>query len=173
MKRLYEMIYRWYAKRHVPVSGFFPGWEDTKDILILYESDILEKNPEINAIIASLRRSGRNVTAWGYVEKKEVHAAILPMSRILGIEDITWYQRPRDYVINDLLKQDYDLLLDLTVTHPLPMRYLSLLAKAGLRAGMADTASDLRIMLPADGGAKQLFEQIQLYLPNIKTSSAH
>ena len=123
----------------------------------------------------------RNVTMWGFVEKKEISTLILPQSRILGLDDYNLFGKPRDYVLNDLQSEHYDLLLDLT-THPmLPLRYLAMFTDADFKVGLnlGEGVHDMLISLPALSPEQEevvtveaswLFDQIMRYLTTIRSN---
>ena len=96
----------------------FPHLDRPLKMLIIYESDLLERNDSIKTIRQDLLRRQMDVTMWGYVEKKEISSLVLPQSRILGVADYNWLGKPRENVLNDLQAEHYDLLIDLTTNAP-------------------------------------------------------
>ena len=66
----------------------FVNYEKAKSVLILFESDYSEKNLVIRKIIQSLQLDGKKVSAWGFIDKKEVTSSILPDFRILHHQQI-------------------------------------------------------------------------------------
>ena len=95
-------------------TGRFPHVDRPLKVLLIYESDVLERNNAIKEIRQDLLRRQMDVTMWGFVEKKEIQSLVLPQSRILGLRDYNWLGKPRDYVLKDLQAEHYDLLIDLT-----------------------------------------------------------
>lgn len=152
----------------------FPQWDRVQSILLLYESDYIEKNADIKSIIARLQAEGKRVVAWGYVNKKDVSSAVLPGGRIIGKRELTFFNKPKKEVIADLRKQHFDLVLNLSLSFALPLRYLDLLADAAFRVG-AQSASDIQsindiqIMINQEDNAIFLFEQAMFYLSHIKS----
>ena len=150
-------------------------------VLLIYESDMLERNDGIKNIRQELLRRQMDVSMWGYVEKKEIQTLILPQSRILGSRDYNMLGKPRDYVISDLQSEHYDLLIDLTLRPIRALRYLAMYADADFKVGLnlGEGIHDMLIAMPADVNeqgepmpveANALFEQIMKYLTTIKSN---
>jgi hypothetical protein len=162
-------------------SARFPHLDQPLKVMLIYESDYLERNDAIKTIRQELLQRNMDITMWGYVEKKEITTLILPQSRILGPSDYNLLGKPRVYVLTDLQAEHYDLLIDLT-THPLlPLRYLALFTDADFKVGMnlGEGIHDMLISLPdfspeqgeqAEIEASWLFNQIMKYLTTIKSN---
>ena len=156
----------------------FPHLDQPLKILIIYESDYLERNDCIKTIRQDLLRRQMDVTMWGYVEKKEIQTLILPQSRILGPRDYNLFGKPRDYVLTDLLAEHYDLLIDLTTRPLLPLRYLALYTQADFKVGLnlGEGVHDMLISVPnldteqAKPESSWLFDQIMRYLTTIRSN---
>ena len=158
----------------------FPHFDEPLRIMVIYESDYLERNDAIKTIRQDLLRRQMDVTMWGYVERKEVQTLILPQSRILGLSDYNFFGKPRDYVLTDLQAEHYDLLIDLTTRPLLPLRYLALYTDADFKVGMnlGEGIHDMLISLPdlspeqgeeAEIEASWLYHQMLQYLTTIKS----
>lgn len=178
--KIKEKIFNYIAGKQPARNARFPHLDQPLKIIILYESDVLERNDNIKTIRQELLRRQMDVTMWGYVEKKEITTLILPQSRILGLNDYNLLGKPREDVINDLQSEHYDLLIDLTTRPLLPLRYLVLFADADFKVGMnlGEGIHDMLISLPdfspeqgdaAEIEASWLFNQIMEYLTTIRS----
>ncbi|MGN0236179.1 MAG: DUF6913 domain-containing protein [Paludibacteraceae bacterium] len=172
---LKEKIYAFIARRQPKRDAKWPHWEDMKHVLVLYESDLVEKNPAIRTIRTELQKHHIDAVFWGYVPKKEVQSAVLPQSRIVGMKDFNCLGHPRKELVQDLQQQRYDLVIDLNQTDTLPLRYLCLLANAGFKSGMAfadgvPSPRDLQINTQPQETPEFLFRQILHYLTNIQSN---
>ena len=186
-----EKIYSFIARRQPQREAKWPHWESVKHVLVLYESDFVEKNPAIRTIRTELQKHHIDAVFWGYVPKKEVQSAVLPQSRIVGMKDFTFLGYPRKELVQDLQQQEYDLVIDLNQSNTLPLRYLCLLAKAGFKSGMAaggdagisptvnekkgncqhiQSPCDLQIKTQPQDTPEFLFQQILHYLTNIQSN---
>ena len=159
----------------------FPHMDQPLKIMIIYESDVLERNDSIKTIRQDLLRRQMDVTMWGYVAKNEIQTLILPQSRILGLNDYNLFGKPREDVLNDLVAEHYDLLLDLTTRPLLPLRYIAMYTDADFKAGLnlGEGVHDMLISLPdftpeqgdeAEIEASWLFDQIMRYITTIKSN---
>lgn len=175
---LKQRIFDYLAKRQPEHEPRFPHMEQPLKLLIIYESDYLERNDAIKSIRQNLLRQQMDVTMWGYAAKKEISTLILPQSRILGLGDYNLLGKPRDYVLTDLQAEHYDLLIDLTTQPCLPLRYLALYADADFKVGLnlGEGIHDMLLSLPdfepeqgdeAGIEATWLYDQIMRYLTSI------
>ena len=176
-----QKIFDYIASKQAERNPRFPHLDRPLKIMLIYESDVLERNDAIKTIRQDLLRRQMDVTMWGFVEKKEIQTLILPQSRILGTNDYNLLGKPRDYVINDLQAEHYDLLLDLTTRPLLPLRYIAMYTDADFKVGMnlGEGIHDMLISLPdftpeqgdeAEIEASWLFDQIMQYLTTIKST---
>ncbi len=181
MMKLKQYIFDYLRKKMPERSARFPHLDQPLKVMLIYESDYLERNDAIKTIRQELLQRNMDITMWGYVEKKEITTLILPQSRILGPSDYNLLGKPRDYVLTDLQAEHYDLLIDLTTRPLLPLRYLALFTDADFKVGMnlGEGIHDMLISLPdfspeqgeqAEIEASWLFNQIMKYLTTIKSN---
>ena len=149
-----ESIFRYKCSRQQkqePRTAVYHSYRTIRRILLLFESDLLERNVQTKALIKQLQQDGKEVTAWGFVPGKKVaQSAILRDYRVLAQQDFTRWGWPQEQQIKDLQLEEYDLLIDLNVSQLLPLRYLALYARADFRCGMhtpAPCLADMQIDL--------------------------
>ena len=178
--KIKQYIFEYLRKKQPERACRFPHLDRPLKIMLIYESDYLERNDAIKTIRQDLLRRQMDVTMWGFVEKKDISTLILPQSRILGLTDYNWLGKPRDYVLNDLQAEHYDLFIDLTTRPLLPLRYLAMYVQADFKVGMnlGEGLHDMLISLPdltpeqgeeAEIEASWLYHQIMSYLTTIKS----
>jgi len=181
MNKLKQYIFDYLRKRQAERQTCFPHFDQSLKIMLIYESDVLERNDAIKTIRQDLLRRQMDVTMWGYVEKKEIQTLILPQSRILGLNDYNLFGKPHEYVLNDLHAEHYDLLIDLTTRPLLPLRYIAMYTDADFKVGLnlGEGIHDMLLSLPdftPEQGeevsieASWLFDQIMRYLTTIKSN---
>lgn len=180
--KLKQKIFDYLQSKQPERQTRFPHVDRPLKVLLIYESDVLERNDRIKAIRQDLLRRQMDVTMWGFVEKKEIQTLILPQSRILGLADYNLLGKPRDYVLNDLKAEHYDLLIDLSTRILLPLCYIAMFADADFKVGLnlSEGIHDMLIALPAAETDEQgvpapvdadaLYEQIMKYLTMIKSN---
>lgn len=181
MNKIKQFIFDYLRKRMPERETRFPHLDQPLKIMIIYESDVLERNDAIKTIRQELLRKQMDVTMWGYVEKKVITTLILPQSRILGVDDYNLLGKPREHVLTDLQADHFDLLIDLTTRPLLPLRYLALYTQADFKAGLnlGEGIHDMLLSLPdfdpeqgeeAQIEASWLFNQIMGYLTTIRSN---
>jgi len=161
-----EYIFSYFRRKQPARQAVFTNFEDVRSVLVLYESDLSEKNTIVKQLRDELILENKDVVLWGYCNKKEIDSLILPQSRILGRQDINILGAPRRDVIEDLQKRPYDLLIDLTQQPCLPLRYIAMYARADFKAGLMNNTGlyDFLIDTPPQATPEFLFQQIVKYL---------
>lgn len=169
LQKLRQYIYTYSVRHSEPREAAFLPYQDLRKVIILYESDYLERNTLIRQLSTALQDEGKTVCLWGYVDKKEISSLILPVGRVLGARDINIFQRPAEKHLHDLQAESFDLLIDLTQSDCLPLRYLALYCPATFKTGArrADGVLDFMVDMPPEETPQPLFEQIIRYLKAI------
>lgn len=172
MINIKELILKYHLRKQGKRQKRFPHYNEVRNVLILFESDMMERNMEIKAVRDQLLEQDKDVVLLGYVDKKDVTSPILPQSRILGQQDFNLLGKPRPELIAALQKRHYDLLIDLTQTDLCPMRYIAMYCVADFKCGLYREAScaDLMIQTPPQNTPMYLYEQIIYYLKRIKSN---
>ena len=167
---LKEWLFERRLKKQEKQPVYYLNWESVRNIIVLYESDIMEKNPFEKGLVKELQTEGKDVTLLGYVPRKDVTSANLPQSRILGQKDFGWLGGLKQEVIDDIRKRHYDLMLDLSTKPDLPLRYMAMYIRADFKAGknMGEGIHNLMIELPQTAGKEELKNELLRYLKMIK-----
>lgn len=189
MNKLQNLIFTYYEKqvsKHIVRNKMFVSYDKIQRILLLYESDLMEKNQEINQIANQLRQDKKRVTTYGFVSKNEILTPILPNACIFGKKQINCFGKPIE-IINGLSEAEFDVIIDLTINECLPLQYILLYANASCKIGMQHNAHhllDFVIQYPTttttneetEGNTadeltpQQLYEQIGFYLKCIRSN---
>jgi len=160
----------------------FVNYKSARTVILLFESDYNEKNPEIKLLIQNFVSDGKKVMAWGFVNKKEVSTAILPDFRILHSKDADFTQFPEHTYLRELEELSFDLLIDLTVNEVKPLQYIALYANAACKVGthnypgMYDMVIDVTHIKQKNQAEElettsvDVYNQIIFYLKNIQTN---
>lgn len=171
-EKLQEMIWRFVQKRKPRVATYH-SYKTAHRILLLFESDRLERNIQIKTLIKELQADGKEVTAWGFVqEKKMAESAVLRDYRVLARQDFNKFFYPQDNEVQDLQREHFDLLIDLNVKNLLPLRYLNLLTNVDFRAGRQTEMpylNDFMLAVGDDTDPAYLFDQLIHYLKNVES----
>ena len=172
--KLKEALYRYRFRRWHKPTAAYPDWAKVKTVLLFFDSDSAQQNLPIRQLVKELRAEGKRVTAWGYINQKEIVPTTLPDFFVFGKGQVDFWEKPQQFeVLNHFIDKHYDILLDITANDSLPMRYLSMLAPADFRAGRQTDSkpyrNDLMITLPEDKDQVFLFDQLLHYLKQIKS----
>lgn len=179
--KIREYIFNYVAKKQPAREPHFPHMDQPLKVMVIYESDVLERNDSVKSIRQDLLRRQMDVTMWGYVAKQDVQTLILPQSRILGMRDYNLLGKPKNYVLTDLRAEHYDLLIDLSKRALIPLRYLALYTNADFKVGLnlGGNLHEMLISLPdftpeqgdeASIETSWLYDQIMRYLTTIKSN---
>ncbi len=187
-KKLNNYLFQKRAKKIISTlerERRFVNYNNAKTVLLLFESDFSEKNPEIRKIIYKLQQDGKKVSAWGFVDKKLVATSIMPDFRILNYKETNMFHVPENSFITELEEQKFDLLIDLTLKPLLPLQYVALYANALCKTGTRNTELQLydfvldieKLMTHKEDAETYefqpdeayLFQQIIFYLKSIQT----
>jgi hypothetical protein len=188
-EKLNKFLFRMRAQKYLketPRERRFVSYSKAKTVLILFESDFSEKNPTIRKMISQLQQDGKKVSAWGFIDKKEVVTSILPDFRILHHKQTDFFQKPIISYLNELESLEFDLLIDLSINSILALQYIALYANASCKTGMHKTElpiydfmidienqpTELETSEPTDNPIDEnyLFNQIIFYLKSIQTN---
>lgn len=164
----------------------FMNYNDIHTILLLYKSKSKENNPKIETLIKELTQDGKKVTSCGFVKKKNATSPVLKDSRILSYSQIAYLGKPKNMAVADLLDQEYDMVLDLTLSKILPLRYILFYAKSPFKVGRRIEDKDLLdFMISLNSSVfseseesseiqideHYLYNQIIFYLKSIKSNN--
>ncbi len=178
---LRQRIFRRRANKQQTRAKKFRNYYQVHTILIIFESDYMERNEMIQSFINQLKNDNKDVEAWGYVENKDSTTSSIRPFRIIGRKDVNIFHVPRKSALADMAHDKYDLILDLRLRPCVPLQYMTLNIDADLKAG-ADLACDshfkrildFMIKLPEHEGepteqdVKLLFDDLIHYLKVIK-----
>jgi len=169
-----------------PRDHRFVNYDKAKTVLLLFESDFSEKNQNVHRIIHQMKQDGKKVSAWGFIDKKEIQTAIFPDFRILHHKQTDFFHKPLESFIHELQFTTFDLLIDLSVKPIIPLEYLALYAFASFKTGIQKTEIPLydfvlnieHIPTPTETletpenevGETYLYDQIIFYLKRIQTT---
>jgi len=166
-----QIIFKHFLARQPRRNPTYSDYKKVKSVLVLYESDWQERNPEIRTIVQQLHDDEKQVVSWGYLKKDKILSPYLPESRIVGTKDFNLWYKPKKDSIQFLQRQHFDLLIDLTSTPILPMQYIALLSQATFKIGAySSSLYDMVIQCTEQMSAEYVFQQIKHYLSTIKSA---
>ncbi len=180
-KQIFKRKHRSKLKSDTP-STKFVDYQHAQSVLIVFESNYSEKNPEIKRIAESLIADGKSVIVWGYVQKKQTMPSELLNYKMFCKSDFDIFQRPKVGLINQLNLLNVDLLIDLNTRSFLEVDYLIMNATARFKCGVRknqhqlfDFTLDLTGQYPEDTKQEHendylnIYNQLIFYLKNIQS----
>jgi hypothetical protein len=141
LKRIRQYFFDRTAKKIARVSHYH-SWDDIRTILVLFESDLQEKNAEMRAFVKALQTEGKKVVACCYVDKKKAETATLDHWVVLDRSQVNWLKRTKEEFIQPL-KTQFDVVMDMTETNCLPLKYVLLQSKSDFRCGKSSSDNSL------------------------------
>ena len=130
------------AMKKVARMSRYRSWENIRTILVLFESDLQEKNAEARAFVKALQTEGKKVVACCYVDKKKAETATLDHWVVLDRSQVNWLKRTKEEFIQPL-KTQFDVVMDMTETNCLPLKYVLLQSKSDFRCGKSSSDNSL------------------------------
>ncbi|MDR0873341.1 MAG: hypothetical protein LBN27_07750 [Prevotellaceae bacterium] len=183
-KKISRFFFNLKRKKLVRRQKKFLNYADIQTVLLLFESNLNEKNPYVNQILKQLEADGKKVTLCGYVDKKMSEQPTLPDFYMLDRSQIGLFGEPKTAFVAPLLERQFDVVLDLTLSDILSLHYIIMYANAPLKVGRKIENCDiLDFMIDLKDGEKPmavgnedyiaqrvyLLEQIIFYLKSIKS----
>ena len=133
LKRIRQYFFNRTIKSTTRVSHY-RSWDNIHTVLVLFESELQEKNQDARNFIKTLQAEGKRVVACCYVNKKKAETATLENYIVLDRSRINWLERPKDEFVGQL-KNNFDAIIDLTEDRCLPLMYILNMAKSDFRCG--------------------------------------
>ena len=147
--------------------------DTAKRITILFDGTKPEDIKLVKTLVGKLSNGKELVSALGFVDQKDKsfeHMSSLHFD-FFSNEELNWFGKPQGMVIDNFLKEDFDILIDLTLTKFYPLTYLAVASPSKFKVGRTRSdvdVFDLTIDPTKDQDLAVLIEQITHYLNRIK-----
>jgi len=140
---------------------------------IIFEALPNENIALVKHFISELKKYGIDAKGMGYAHEHRKHLDLIGGSTINYVckDDFSFFYKPKDESIDDFVSRKFDLLIVYCENDHFPLRYMSSLSAAELKAGeqgVCDDIMDFMIHLPQGKGLPELQEQLIKYLTMIK-----
>ena len=143
---------------------------EANHIGIVYYLDDDKTYRLISDFVKNLQAKDKSVKAIGFVKDKYLTKRYLPkLSYDFFYEkDLNWYGRPHGNYVDEFVRTDFDILIDLSNGDVFPIRYLLSRARAKTKIGLFNEKNkellDLFIKTDNYSDIKLLINQIEYYL---------
>jgi hypothetical protein len=150
-----------------------PDIHKNASIGILYDATDKDNFEVVREFFRDLRSHEKNPVSLGYIDYKEVtfHPLARPESDYFFKDQLNWMKKPSGPVVENFIKEPFDILINLTLEDFHPLDYIAALSKAGLKIGRANSAVsfcyDLTFHLDKEADVKSFAYTIIHYLSKI------
>lgn len=147
----------------------FVNLAEARTVGILFQPAVNDSFEPVNEFVARLRAEGKEVFVIGYVDDEKVPDFLLLRKgyQFFCRNDLNWYLLPEPEFVNDFIKKDIDLLVNLSFDDLLPLDYINSLSRARFKSGRFikdNETTDFSIDVRDKRDIKYLIEQISHYL---------
>jgi hypothetical protein len=142
-------------------------------ITILFDGTDPKDVQRVKVFVNKLSKGKELVSALGYVNEKDKsfeHMSTLHFD-FFSQEELNWYGKPQGMVIDNFLKEDYDILIDLSLKEFYPLTYMAVASPAKFKVGRCRedvNVFDLTIDNKNDQSLNALIKEITHYLNRIE-----
>jgi len=148
--------------------------DDAKSIGILYDATSEQQIRIIKPFVAYFFDLKKDIKALGYVNSKELSYCHTPKLQydFFYQKDLNWYYKPQNYIIDNFIKKEYDILINLCDSNTIPIKYLVASSIAHFKIGIHEEdyeIYDLMISLKEDKSMEKLMNEIKHYINLINT----
>lgn len=114
----------------------YESWAEAKSILLMFESDWLEQNYDMQELADEWRKEGKKVSVCQYTDKKGTSQSSLDNFVVIDQNDVDFWGRTTSIAARRMLDEDeFDIVIDLTTTQRRPLIYLLIEVKAKMKCG--------------------------------------
>ena len=143
--------------------------ENAKSVGILYEATNEYQIKQIQPFVSYFFDLKKDVKALGYVNSKKLSYCHTPKLQydFFYLKDLNWYNKPQNYIIDNFIKKEYDILINLCDSKCIPIKYLVASYIAHFKIGQYEDGYeiyDLMISLKKDRSLEKLMSEIKHYL---------
>lgn len=138
--------------------------EHAKHIGIIYNATEGVSFEIIRNLVKDLSGSSRKITVLGYVDSKKLIDNYLYRKGFdfFSKNDLNWYWRPVSPLVDQFIKEPFDLLINLSLENHYPIQYITAMSPATFKAGKFspdDIYLDLMIDIEKEKQAMQALQQ--------------
>lgn len=131
-KLKFHMLKREVKKQNRNVA--FVSWRNVKSVLLLFDVD---NDIDYNAVIPfveKLRKEGRTVRSFCFVNQRQTAVASKKDDDVFCRKEVGFLGKPTQELLKN--NDEFDIVIDLTLTDILPLMYKMVNTKARLRCGL-------------------------------------
>ncbi|MDG2264052.1 MAG: hypothetical protein P8L19_03260 [Flavobacteriales bacterium] len=143
--------------------------DNAQSIGILYDATSEEQIKMVKPFVSYFFDLKKDVKALGYVNSKQLSFHHTPKLHydFFYQKDLNWYYKPQNYIIDNFVKKEYDILINLCDSSIIPIKYLVASSIAHFKIGVHEEnyeIYDLMISLKDDKSMEKLMHEIRHYI---------
>ena len=143
--------------------------DNAQSIGILYDATSEEQIKMVKPFVSYFFDLKKYVKALGYVNSKQLSFHHTPKLQydFFYQKDLNWYYKPQNYIIDNFVKKEYDILINLCDSSIIPIKYLVASSIAHFKIGIHEEnyeIYDLMISLKDDKSMEKLMHEIKHYI---------
>jgi hypothetical protein len=152
------------------------SWDEIKTIGFLYTVQDETEYIKFTSLVANLQSQKKEVRALGLLKSRDIPHYCYPRLAFdyFSKRDVSWYGKPGGNKVDDFLKVEFDLLVNLELCDIPYFNYIVTLSNAHLKAGMySEKCSNIYDIMIHDKEVKDyiaLFEHIKDYINVLRPS---
>ena len=143
--------------------------DNAQSIGILYDATSEEQINMVKPFVSYFFDLKKDVKALGYVNSKQLSFHHTPKLQydFFYQKDLNWFYKPQNYIIDNFVKKEYDILINLCDSSIIPIKYLVASSIAHFKIGIHEEnyeIYDLMISLKDDKSMEKLMHEIKHYI---------
>ena len=167
-----QKVGRWVFQRELKINKRLKvvcNLDEAKSIGILYDATSEDQIKIIKPFVTYFFDLKKEVKALGYVNSKQLSFHHTPKLQydFFYQKDLNWYYKPQNYIIDNFVKKEYDILINLCDSSIIPIKYLVASSIAHFKIGIHEEnyeIYDLMISLKDDKSMEKLMHEIKHYI---------
>ena len=119
--------------------------EDAKSIGILFEATTKQDIRRVKPLVDYFFGLKKDVKAFGFVNDKGYQECHIPKLQydFFNKKDLNWYYKPQNSYVKNFIKKEYDILINLSDSSCIPIKYLVASSIAKFKVGKHEEGYDI------------------------------
>lgn len=156
----------------------FNNFDTAKSIGVIFNATKLDAFEAARDFILALRKRNINTYGLGYALTQEAASYFFSDTNdkrvkdidVFSVGNVNWFYKPNNPLTEEFCTREFDILIDISVGHDLPLNFVVGLSKAKMKVGSAESTNpyyDLTFETHTDPSLGYYITQVEYYLSNI------
>lgn len=169
---LKQKVGKWVFRRELKMNARTKkvcNLSGARSIGVLYDATLETQIKIIQPFISYFFDLKKEVKALGFVNSDQLSYCHTPKLQydFFYKKDLNWYYKPQNYIIDNFINKEYDILINLCDSSVIPIKYLVASSIAHFKIGIYEEdyeIYDLMISLKDDKSMQKLMHEIKHYI---------